>query len=354
MASMGPSRNTLQNKGQEASAEASKATRNKERNVAAADAGRRARQAVTRGGPLHKMGQQVGVGDAGGASDLQSREELIVALNDVVKTQGQQLVVKEEEIQELRERLRSFGDEEETVFALVDTVEKAEADLLAAKKTTADVRAECAVQQQRVATLEAQVASLRWQLRIAVPDAAMRQILVEQAELAIEQGWPLLMSPSRADGENSSSSGGDGGGGGPETARKLAQKDADHRRTFLTAARELNRLQSEMESLRDREDAMGSWGRRVDAIWGNVSSLSAEIQRRRSGLEQREVILRQQVSSQAQHVATGSTHSGAAALETTTAVGLSSSKGLSPMLDPLSKLDGGGTAHERVGGSRTV
>eukprot|EP01048_Picozoa_sp_COSAG05_P006837 COSAG05_NODE_462_length_9561_cov_5.923378_2_plen_275_part_00 len=192
---------------------------------------------------LHSISRKLSLMSGASRSDksessmLRARDELIVALHETVETQGQQLLAKEAEIRGYCERIQEYQDEEETVFALVDSVEKSEAELKAAQAANARLQQQCLAHHNHGETLAEQVASLQWQLRVAVPDIALRQLLAEQAKVALTQKHPL--EHDGAPGRKVS-----------HIERQVAECDAHHRRTFLTAARELARLDAEVESLR--------------------------------------------------------------------------------------------------------
>jgi hypothetical protein len=205
-------------------------------------------------------------GHGGSSSALRAREELIVALHEVVKTQSHCLVTKEQELKEYYERLRGAQDEEETIFALVDTIEQSEAELARGELARSELQGRCEQAEGAAAGLRQEVASLQWQLRVAVPDAAMRQLIADQAEQADLVGRAELLR-RHADGASA--------GAQPrpqEVAQKIAETDAEHRRLFLIAARELDRMRRQEGPESRARDAAGSWGQRVDAIWGEGSS----------------------------------------------------------------------------------
>ena len=66
-----------------------------------------------------------------------------------------------------------------------------------------------------------------------------------------------------------------------------------------------------------QEDAIGTWGRRVDSIWSNVQSLAAEVEKRRAEVECHAVEMRPYAVP----------------------LGVSAASA-DPVLDPLSHLDG--------------
>ena len=182
---------------------------------------------------LQAMSHRVGVGSnrsrprtAAGTTastsndaDLQARDELILALHEVIKVQGQQLIVKEEELTDYFERLRRLKDEEDTIFALVDALEHTEADLRSAQQHAAKLDATCTGLRNHVACLE-------WQLRIAIPDPEMRKMVADQA-----QGRMLSTDDTKT-----------------IDAGAISQQDAEQRRIFLAAAQELEQFRQKNES----------------------------------------------------------------------------------------------------------
>jgi len=230
------------------------------------------------GEKLHALSGRIGVGapETGRAerpdAALRDRDELIVALHEVVKTQGQQLIVKEEELSDLCGLLSDYKEEEETIFALADAVEQAEQELAAAKEQCEALRRQASESEAQARQSQSRAVSLEWQLRIAVPDEPMRQLIETQLEQARLDGVAMLGLSEQADPAAELE---------PSVARKSAKAEAEQRRLFLAAARELARLHTEMESVRSQEDALGLWGQRVDAIWSSVQSLSSEVECRR-------------------------------------------------------------------------
>ena len=81
---------------------------------------------------------------------------------------------------------------------------------------------------------------------MAVPEVALRQIVAEQAELATD---PELRVNEPTEGPHDSID--------SRVVKQVARSDADHRRTFLTAARELARIDAEIDSI--RSESLCSW-----------------------------------------------------------------------------------------------
>ena len=276
------------------------------------------------GAKLHTISSRLGVGDApakgggggGGrakqppphqstSAAVRDRDELIVALHEVVKTQGQQLLVKEEEIREIAGALADYRDEEETMFALADAVEQLEHELTAEKENSEASGEQAASSQAEAKVYRERAASLEWQLRIAVPDKPMRQLIATQSEQARADDDDMFGRPP-LDSDAAAAAAASGAGMGPERAEvslKAAATESEQRRLFLTAARELARLHAEIDDVRAQEDACGLWGQRVDAIWSSVQTLSSEVELRKREVErqrhaqrQRENLLRAEVT----------------------------------------------------------
>lgn len=178
-------------------------------------AGQLSGELATLGSKLDALGRKIGVGEVGGDDELsddgsprrvqpveeqpagrgggkngrrqlRERDELISALQEVVRTQGQQLLVREAEIADYTRQLAAGREDQETVGALVSALEEAEAELIGLEGRLAEQAGQTAAQ-------EAEAALLHWQLSIAVPDQGLRRLLAQQVPAAAAACLPFAV-----------------------------------------------------------------------------------------------------------------------------------------------------------------